>query len=321
MSHPWNEFQNSIWVWHYFCLLTLFKKLIIRASINKSFQFKLKFPYILNILFCLLAVKYRSQNMWLSITIFSLSFPCLFISCSSGEYRYSNLNLTSLFDPVVWAINHKACVEDWLLVKGSSLETKTEANQTKPKCLETVLKSKILCLFVIPLKERFCSSEPKLKAATRVSSNWHQKSKSNKSMHFLPQTSFFLVLICDCWKKWLVFKVLSGYTKSFNKKSMYQWTNFSNKNKVIITCNWNVNGWLIFIISYLNEWQYFFFNKMRDIYHSMSFLFYKHRMSGFHNSHFNIFDVLSPKPLKYFWDFCHYLPFLASLLFFSRFYS
>lgn len=126
----------------------------IRGSINKVSNLELKFPYILNVRSCFLVAKYRSQDMWLYITIFGLKFLCLFIPCSPGEDRYNNLNLTSIFDPVVWAINHKACIEDWLLVKGSDLETKTKANQTKMKYIERLLKSKIMCLFVLLLNER-----------------------------------------------------------------------------------------------------------------------------------------------------------------------
>lgn len=74
--------------------------------------------------------------MWLFITTFNLDFLCLFISCGPAKDRYNNLTLTSFFDPVAWAINHKACIEDWLLVKGGDLETKIETNQNKIKYIE-----------------------------------------------------------------------------------------------------------------------------------------------------------------------------------------
>lgn len=129
-------------------------KKAFKGLINKVSSLELKFPCIFNVFSCLLAAKCRSQDMWPFITIFSLNVPCLFISCFSGEDWYNNLNLTSSFDPVVWAINHKTCTEDWLLVKGRDIETNPKANQSKLKCIERVLKSKIMCLFVILLKER-----------------------------------------------------------------------------------------------------------------------------------------------------------------------
>lgn len=159
-----NLFSASLfeWVckWHLISVLFLFDhtcnslKKAFKGLINKVSSLELKFPCIFNVFSCLLAAKCRSQDMWPFITIFSLNVPCLFISCISGEDWYNNLNLTSFFDPVVWAINHKTCTEDWLLVKSRDIETNPKANQSKLKCIERVLKSKIMCLFVILLKER-----------------------------------------------------------------------------------------------------------------------------------------------------------------------